>query len=88
MLLAFYWLIEVKGYRKVAFALVVVGMNSMFIYCLDILLWGWTRDAVTVFTGGYVLFGKWAPVLLATSTFLAMWYLCYWLYQRRIFIRI
>ena len=87
-LLAFYWLIEVKGYRKAAFALVVVGMNSMFIYCLDILLWGWTRDAVTVFTGGYVLFGKWAPVLLATSTFLAMWYLCYWLYQPRIFIRI
>ena len=88
MLLGFYWLVEVKGHGKAAYALVVVGMNSMFIYCLDILLWGWTRDAVTVFTGGYVFFGKWAPVLLAISTFLAMWYLCYWLYQRRLFIRI
>ena len=88
MLLGFYWLVEVKGYRKATFPLVVVGMNSIFIYCLDILLWRWTRDAVSVFTGGYAFLGIWGPVALAASTFLVMWYLCYWLYQRRIFVKI
>ena len=88
MLLGFYWLVEVKGYSKAVFPLVVVGMNSMFIYCLDILLWRWTRDAVTVFTGGYEFLGKLGPVALATSAFLVMWYLCYWLYKRRIFVKI
>lgn len=88
MLLGFYWLVEVKGWRKAVFPLVVVGMNSIFIYCLDILLWSWTRNAVAVFTGGYVFLGKWGAIALAASTFLAMWYLCYWLYQRRIFVKI
>ena len=32
MLLAFYWVVEVKGYRKWTFPLVVVGANSIFIY--------------------------------------------------------
>jgi predicted acyltransferase len=88
MLLAFYWLVEVKGYRRLAFPLVVVGMNSMFIYCLDVLLEGWIDRAVGVFTGHYEALGIWGPVAQATSVFLVMWYLCYWLYRRRIFVKI
>jgi predicted acyltransferase len=88
MLLAFYWLVEVKGYRKLAFPLVVVGMNSMFIYCLDILLEGWIDRAAGVFTGQYEALAKWGPVAQAITVFLVMWYLCYWLYKRRIFVKI
>ncbi len=88
MLLGFYWLVEVKGYRNVTFPLVVVGMNSMFIYCLDILLEGWIDRAAGVFTGHYEILGKWGPVAQATTVFLVMWYLCYWLYKRRIFVKI
>lgn len=88
MLLAFYWLVEVKGFRKLTFPLVVVGMNSMFIYCLDILLEGWIDRATGVFTGQYEVLAKWGPVAQATTVFLVMWYLCYWLYKRRIFVKI
>jgi predicted acyltransferase len=88
MLLAFYWLVEVKGYRNLTFPLVVVGMNSMFIYCLDILMENWIDRAVGVFSGHYEVLGKWGPVAQATSVFLVMWYLCYWLYKRRIFVKI
>jgi hypothetical protein len=63
-------------------------MNSMFIYCLDVLLEGWIDRAVGVFTGHYAVLGIWGPVAQATSVFLVMWYLCYWLYKRRIFVKI
>jgi predicted acyltransferase len=88
MLLGFYWLVEVKGYRRLTFPLVVVGMNSIFIYCLDILMENWIDRAVGVFTGGYEMLGKLAPIAQATAVFLVMWYFCYWLYKRRIFIKI
>jgi len=32
MLMGFYWPVAVRGYRKWTFPLVVVGMNSIFIY--------------------------------------------------------
>ena len=88
MLLAFYWMVEVKGWRKATFPLVVVGMNSIFIYCVNIVLWGWVNRAVGVFTGGFEGLGAAAPVLQATAVFSVLWYLCYWLYQRRIFIKV
>jgi len=88
MLLGFYWLVEVKGYRKAMFPLVAVGMNSIFIYVVSIVLTGWLDRAVGVFSGHYEFVGTLAPVAQATSVFLVMWYLCYWLYQRRIFIKI
>lgn len=88
MLLAFYWLVEIKGYRKLTFPLVVVGMNSIFIYSVSMVLHKWIDRSLAVFTGGFQSLGVLAPVAQATAVFLAMWYLCYWLYQRRIFFKI
>src|SRR5262249_50753548 len=50
MLLAFFWVVEVKGYRKWTFPLIVVGANSIFIYSLEEVLRGWVNRAVGVFT--------------------------------------
>ena len=50
MLLAFYWVVEVKGYRKWTFPLIVIGANSIFIYSLEEVLRGWLNRAVGVFT--------------------------------------
>lgn len=87
MLLAFYWLVEVRGYRKPVFPLVVVGMNSIFIYTLSIILAGWLSRSIAVFTGGFQFLGDLAPVAQATAVVAVMWYFCYWLYQRKIFFR-
>jgi heparan-alpha-glucosaminide N-acetyltransferase len=87
MLIFFYWLVEIRGYRKPVFPLVVVGMNSIFIYTLSIILSGWLNRAVGVFTGGFKFLGEMAPVAQATAVVSVMWYVCYWLYQRRIFFR-
>lgn len=88
MLMFFYWLIEMRGHQKLAFPLVVIGMNSIFIYGLHMILTGWLDRAVGVFTLNYEFIGTLAPVAQMTTVVAVMWYLCYWLYQRRIFLKI
>src|SRR5262245_6242855 len=88
MLAAFYWLVEVRGWRKPVFPLLILGMNSIFVYSVSIVLYGWLDRAVGVFTARFAFVGILSPVLQATAVLLVMWYVCYWLYQRKIFLRI
>jgi predicted acyltransferase len=88
MLIGFYWLIEVLGWKRAAFPLVVVGMNSIFIYSLSGLLHRWLDQAVAVFTFRFTFLGTLAPVAQATTVLLVMWYCCYWLYRRKIFFKL
>ena len=80
------------GYRRLVFPLIVVGMNSIFIYCVRTLFNDDTYSVLSVmvgtFTRGFTFIGTFAPVAQAFVVFMVMWYLCYWLYQRKIFIRI
>ncbi len=88
MLLGFYWLVEIRGYRKLAFPLVVVGMNSIFIYSINQVLEGWIDRTLAVFTGKFAFLGTAGPIAQACAVLLAMWYLCYWLYRRKIFFKL
>jgi heparan-alpha-glucosaminide N-acetyltransferase len=89
ILLFFYCLVEIIGLpRRMIFPLVVLGMNSIFIYCVYIVFAEMLNDIVGTFTRGYRFLGLLGPVAQALSVFLVMWYLCYWLYQRKIFFKI
>ena len=88
MLLAFYWLVEVRGYRKWTFPFVVFGANSIFIYSIHMVLQGWLNRAIGVFTLKFAWLGDFAPVGQSLAGLLALWYLCYWLYQRKIFLKL
>jgi len=88
MLLAFYWVVEVLGYRKWTFFFVVVGANSIFIYSLEQVLREWIDRAVGVFTFHYQWLGDFAPVFQSCTVLLAMWGACYWLYRRKIFFKL
>lgn len=88
LLLGFYYIVEVLEMRKATFPLVVVGMNSIFIYSFSILLYGWLDRAVGVYTGDFEFLGAAGPIAQAAVVFGFIWYLCYWLYQKRIFLRI
>ncbi|MFN7918521.1 MAG: DUF5009 domain-containing protein [Bryobacteraceae bacterium] len=87
-LAAMLWLVDMRGYRRLAFPMVVVGMNSIFAYCVFQLCRGGIHRAVGVFTGKFEWIGTLAPVLHATATFGVIWYVCHWLYQRRVFIKV
>ncbi len=88
MLIGFYWLIEVRGWKQPAFPLVIVGMNSIFIYSLSEVLHDWFDKAVGVFTFRFTFLGTLAPVAQATTVLAAMWCCCYWLYRRQIFFKL
>ena len=88
MLMAFFWIVEVKGYTRWTFPLLVIGANSIFIYSVDEVLHSWLDRAVGVFTYRFAFLGDFAPVAQACTVLLVMWYLCYWLYRRRIFFKL
>jgi predicted acyltransferase len=86
-----YWLIDVKQLRRWAWFFVYVGMNSLFIYLFTETGGAeWVGAIVKPFTEG--IFGWASPLSAAIATSLIvwgiLWYICYWLYQKKIFVRI
>ncbi|MBX2922805.1 MAG: hypothetical protein KF746_11475 [Chitinophagaceae bacterium] len=84
----FYWIIDVKGYRKWTFFFEVIGLNSLTIY----LAWrfiGFKQTASELFSGIYrPLPQEWDPVFDALGGALLVWILLYILYKKKIFIKI
>jgi len=88
MLLFFYWSIEVMGWRKWAFPLVVVGMNSIAAYVLGNAFGGWFRSASNAWLSWFnEPLGVWYPVLQKFLFMCAAWGVLYWLYRRKIFFK-
>jgi predicted acyltransferase len=88
MMIAFVLLIDLLGLRKPAFPLIVVGMNSIFIYSAGFLVKGAIDRMVSAFSGDFKFVGALAPVVQSCAVMLVLWYLCYWLYKHRIFIKV
>lgn len=86
-----YWLIDIKKQKNWSLFFAIVGLNPLFIYLFGHIGGaGLIEKTIKPFT--FTLFG-WAGELTAnlfTSLLVLylMWYICYWLYKRKIFIRI
>lgn len=103
LLAAFYWIIDIKGWRAWAFPFVVVGLNSIAMYMMAQLikpwvgrtivthvgtLFGWLHDRFGLDLSPEVFTGRYAEVYQSASVLLVLWLFCYWMYRRRIFVRI
>lgn len=88
MLAGFYWLVEVAGQKKLVFPLVVVGMNSIFIYLMHSLCAGWIRTMLKVHLGADLFSGTWGPVWERCGVLAVLWFLCWWLYKQKAFLKI
>ena len=82
------WWVDMRNHRQLAFPLVVVGMNSIFVYVISQLCRGSIHRAVGVFGWGFQWAGTLAPVVHAWATLCVIWYACFWLYQRKVFFKI
>ena len=88
LLATFYWLVEMKQWRRWTFPLVVVGTNSIAIYLLFELLAPWIANTLKVHLGSGIFSGTYGPVIQRCSVLVVLWLVCWWLYRRRIFLKI
>jgi predicted acyltransferase len=90
-LAAFYFAIDVKGYRRFTLPFVVVGMNSIAMYVIVHIATEYVIRALLIHAGRapFEVFGAmYAPVLLGASALLVFWLLLSWMYRHRVFVRI
>jgi len=102
LLAAFYALIDMRRRRlpnkqseerppRWAFPLVVVGMNSIAMYCLAHLESGFIADTLKTHLGQH-----WAervspvcaPIIEQSAILFVLWLACLWMYRRKLFLRI
>lgn len=88
MLAFFFGIIDVLRWRGWEFPLVVVGMNSIAMYCMSQLMGGWVRSRWVMHLGGGLFEHPYAPLLLSLLGVATLWLITWWMYQRRIFLRI
>ncbi len=90
-LAAFSWLIDVRKHRRIAFPLVVVGMNSIAAYVIAERCREFVESSFQIHLGMRFLNLMGAalePLFLGTLTLLTYWLILYWMYRKKIFVRI
>jgi len=86
-----YWLVDIRKIQGFALFFAIVGMNPLFIYLFahtggadyieqiihpfSMALFGWTGELP-------------AGIITSTIVLFLLWYICYWLYRKRIYIKI
>ncbi|HSH95850.1 MAG TPA: hypothetical protein VK968_17020 [Roseimicrobium sp.] len=91
LLAGFHTVVDVKGYRRWAFPLIVIGMNSIAIYCMDHLFTGFIVSSLKTHLGqdSFKVFGPiFEPLLLGVSTMLVYWLILFWMYRRKLFLKV
>ena len=90
MLAGFYALIDWKGWKRWAFPLVVIGMNSIAIYVMSWTMGHFFFDALGTHLGGLLrAFGpSFRPVVQGFGAVLILWTILFWMYRRKIFLKI
>ncbi len=88
LLSIFYFIIDVKGYKKWSFFFRVIGMNSILIYMSGHFIdWEFATNA---FFGwlGQLLSDPWNAVLLAICYVMVKWAFLYFMYKKKVFLRV
>jgi len=91
ILAGFYALIEWKGWRRWAFPLVVVGMNSIAVYVMSWTMTGFFGDALDRDIGkpmSAMAGPVFQPVVHGFAVMLSFWFILLWMYRRKIFLKI
>jgi predicted acyltransferase len=91
ILAGFYALLDWKGWRRWAFPLVVVGMNSIAVYVMSWTMSAFFGDALDRHFGkaiSAIAGTTFQPVLHGFAILLIFWLILLWMYRRKIFLRI
>jgi heparan-alpha-glucosaminide N-acetyltransferase len=91
LLAAFYGVVDLCGWKRWTFPLVVIGMNSIAAYCIAHLFQAFVARSLQTHLG-YSFFrlagAPYEPFLLGGAVLLVYWLILYWMYRRKVFLRI
>ena len=88
LLALFHWLIDVKGRVAWSFPFRVIGMNSITVYLLYRMV-DLEKTSKFFLEGTANLFPEpWAQTIMAAGAAALAWLAMYWLYRKKIFIRV
>jgi len=97
MLTVFYILFDALPLKKLAFPMIIVGMNSIVMYLMGQMLRGWVTEKVVQTHFGRTLNGLFGipldesnmgVIVFPSATFLVFWLVAFWMYRRRYFVRV
>ena len=84
----FYYVIDVLGYKKWAFFFKVIGMNSILIYISGRFInWEYANNGFFQWLGELSP-AIWAPVVMAICYMAVKWAFMYFLYHKKVFLRV
>jgi predicted acyltransferase len=90
-LAGFSWVVDVKGYKKWAFPLVVIGMNSIAAYMIAHLFQQFFESSFRIHLGPHafqILGTGLEPLLRGMAVLLMYWLILFWMYRRKLFLRV
>ncbi len=88
LLALFFYIIDVLGYKKWAFFFKVIGMNSILIYMSDHFInWNYSTDGFFKWLGQLVG-NPYNIVVMAICYVLVKWAFLYFMYRKKVFLRV
>jgi predicted acyltransferase len=91
MLAAFYYIVDMRGWRRWTFPFIVAGANSIALYMMSQLLKPWVADLWRRYLGrdAFLIAGpEWESVLRYPAIGFTFWLVAWWMYRNKIFVRI
>jgi predicted acyltransferase len=91
LLAAFYWIVDIKNYKKAFFWLMVIGMNSIAAYVISHTLVEFIHHSFQIHVAKTYdqWFGEaYAPLVHGSVILFSEWLILYWMNRNRIFVRI
>ena len=88
ILSAFVLIVDVWGFKKWAFPFFVVGMNPITIYCMEGLIVGWLKKTYHLHLASVSESLAESHLVIEILVIATLWSILYWMYRRKIFIRI
>jgi predicted acyltransferase len=91
LLAGFYTVIDLWGRKGWSFPLMVIGMNSIAAYCIAHLFDSFIGKALTTNLGqnSFKLFGEaYEPFVHGAAVLFCLWLILFWMYRRKLFLKI
>ena len=86
-----FYVVDVRHHRAWTLPFIVVGMNSIAMYVLEHVASDYTVGSLQIHLGRrpFAVFGPaFVPIMLGATTLAIFWSILFWMYRRKIFLRI